>query len=261
MATEWDAQGYARISELQAEMAAEALALVKLKGNERVLDVGCGNGKITAGIAARVPQGSVVGVDPSGEMIAYSNKQYSANHPNLSFRVADARNLGFHQEFDLVVSFNALHWVPDQDAALHSIANALVPGGIAQLRLVYRGERKSLEDVIEETRQSSRWASFYKDFSNPYLHLTPEQYASVAERNGLKVVNIKAASKTWDFHSRDAFDKFGSVTFAAWTSLLPPERREEFIDDVLDRYLGPGGPSHDSLFLYYQMDVTAQVVR
>ena len=68
--TEWNASEYDRLSALQATMAEEALSVLKLQGNERILDVGCGNGKTTAEIAARVPQGSVTGVDASAEMIA-----------------------------------------------------------------------------------------------------------------------------------------------------------------------------------------------
>jgi trans-aconitate 2-methyltransferase len=140
--TEWNASEYARISTLQAAMAEEVLALLDLKGNERILDVGCGNGKTTAEIAARVPQGAVVGVDASADMIAFA-AAHGALHPNLQFAVADARQLAYHHEFDLVVSFNALHWIPDQDRALRSMRATLKDTGLAQLRLVPKGERKS----------------------------------------------------------------------------------------------------------------------
>ena len=74
--TEWDAAAYARISGLQAAMAAEVLALLQFEGDEQVLDVGCGNGAITSQIATRVPRGSVTGVDPSREMIAYATGHF-----------------------------------------------------------------------------------------------------------------------------------------------------------------------------------------
>jgi trans-aconitate 2-methyltransferase len=57
--TEWNAPEYARLSALQAAMAQEVLALLELNGTERILDIGCGNGKVTAEIAARVPNGTV----------------------------------------------------------------------------------------------------------------------------------------------------------------------------------------------------------
>src|SRR5271170_7121328 len=184
--TEWNASEYARISTLQAAMASEVLALLDLKGTERVLDAGCGNGKTTAEIAARLPHGSVVGVDASADMIAFA-ATHQAVHSNLQFAVADARQLPYQDEFDLVVSFNALHWIPQQDLALRSIHSALKRDGLAQLRLVPKGERKSLEDVIEETRLSARWTEYFKSFHDPYLHLTPEEYAALAEQNGFEV--------------------------------------------------------------------------
>ena len=255
--TEWDAEEYALISGLQSAMAAEVLALVQLNGTERVLDVGCGDGKITAAIAAQVPGGSVVGVDPSEEMIGYAAKHFAPPaYPNIKFQVADARQLTFRDEFDLIVSFNALHWVPEQDAALAAIAAALKPNGRAQLRLVSKGERKSLEETIEDTRLASTWSHYFPGFSKPFLHLTPEQYTATAERNGLDVLRANAVLKAWDFKTRSAFEKFGSVTFAAWTHLLPDDLKIAFVSDVLDRYLSAGD---GNVFHYYQMDVTAKI--
>ncbi len=128
--TEWNPSEYARISALQAAMAEEVLSLLDLKGTERILDIGCGNGKTTAEIAARVPQGAVVGVDASAGMVAFAAAHSDpALHPNLQFAVADARHLPYQHEFDLVVSFNALHWIPEQAQALQSIRSAVKPDG------------------------------------------------------------------------------------------------------------------------------------
>ena len=91
--TEWNAAEYSRRSSLQEAMAQEVLALLDLKDSERILDVGCGDGKITAEIASRVPRGSVVGVDPSGEMISFAQSHFGpVTRPNLRFQVADARS-------------------------------------------------------------------------------------------------------------------------------------------------------------------------
>ena len=147
-------------------MAQEVLALLDLKDSERILDVGCGDGKITAEIASRVPRGSVVGVDPSSDMIGFARSHFGpATRPNLKFQVADARRLPFQNEFDLVVSFNALHWIPDQDAALGSIHSALISGGNAQLRLVAAGARKSLENVVEEDTSNVEMERLLRGFS------------------------------------------------------------------------------------------------
>jgi trans-aconitate 2-methyltransferase len=257
--TEWDASQYARVSELQKAMAEEALSLLDLKGTERVLDLGCGNGKITAEIAARVPLGTVVGVDSSADMIAFASNQVDpALRPNLRFDVADARHLPFREEFDLVVSFNALHWIPEQDEALRSIRSAVKSNGLAQLRLVPRGTRKSLENIIEETRLSSRWIRYFQEFHDPYLHLTAEEYGALAERNGLRVSRIHTEDKTWDFKSRSAFLAFGCVTFVEWTQFISEAERLAFVIDVLDRYriAAADQPGEENTFKFYQMDVT-----
>jgi len=176
---EWNASDYARQSSLQEAMTEEQLALLDPEGWEQILDVGCGDGKITAKIAERVPRGSVLGVDPSQGMIAFASSHFGpSDRPNLRFAVADARCLPYRHEFDLVVSFNALHWVPEQDEALRSIRATLRPGSRAIMRFVPAGERKSLEDVIEEVRESAGWAIYFRGFRRPYVHLPTEDYQS-----------------------------------------------------------------------------------
>src|SRR5438552_18243711 len=109
--TEWDAAEYSRRSSLQEAMAQEVLALLDLKGSERILDVGCGDGKITAQIASRASKGSVVGVDPSRDMISFARSHFGpATLPNLRLEVAGARHLSFPDEFDPELCCNALHW-------------------------------------------------------------------------------------------------------------------------------------------------------
>ncbi len=84
---EWSAPEYSRINSLQEWMADEQLKHVQLAGSERALDVGCGDGKVTAKIAARLPQGSIVGVDPSHSMVAYATEHYGPPHAaNVAIR-------------------------------------------------------------------------------------------------------------------------------------------------------------------------------
>src|SRR5262245_13013013 len=123
--SEWNASDYHRHSSLQEAMAAEQLARLTLRGDERVLDVGCGDGKVTATIVERGARGSVLGVDPRGDRIAFAMDRFGATtNPNLAFTVGDARSLKYRDEFDLVISFNALHWVHEAEAALACIRAA-----------------------------------------------------------------------------------------------------------------------------------------
>jgi len=237
-------------------MAQEVLALLDLNGSERVLDVGCGEGKITAEIASRVPKGSVMGVDPSHDMIRFAQDHFA--RANLRFEVADARHLSFKNEFDLAVSFNALHWIPDQDAALRSICSALVPGGKAQFRLVTAGARQSLESIVEETRTAPEWEAYFKNFQDPYLRLTPDEYVAVAERNGFRVLSVNTHDHSWDFGSRPAFAGFSAVGLVAWTDRLPASERQKFVNDVLNRYesVVATHAGEENTFKFYQTDIT-----
>lgn len=256
--TEWQAGEYNRHSRLQQVMAEELLSLLTLRGNERVLDVGCGDGKITAEIAARVPAGSVLGVDPSHRMIEFAASSFGTPAaPNLAFTVADARQLKFRDEFDLVVSFNALHWVHEQAAALGAIRAALKPGGTARLRFVGSGPRKALECVIEDVRRRAPWAGYFPNEREPFAHFTPDEYRAIAERAGLEVVHLDIEDRAWDFQTRDAFLGFARATFVEWTRRLPEEKREPFIVEALDAYqaIAAGTPTERHTFKFYQMNV------
>jgi trans-aconitate 2-methyltransferase len=256
--TEWNATDYYRQSGLQQAMAKEQLVRLTLDGGEQILDVGCGDGKITAEIAARIPRGAVLGVDPSRDMIAFASSRFSQPaHTNIRLEVADARRLPYRDEFDLVVSFNALHWVPEQGAALGSIRGALKPGGRALLRMVPSGRRESLEDVIEEVRQRARWAGNFAGFRRPYVHFTPEEYRALSEQAGFRVVRLHAEDNAWDFQTREAFVAFARATFVEWTQRLPKSEWDAFIADVLDRYqsVAADSPQDANTFKFYQMEV------
>jgi len=236
----WQGDDYARHSSLQAAMADEVLSQLALRGDEQVLDVGCGDGKLTARVAAMLPRGSVLGVDASPDMVAHARRQFGPDaHPNLRFEVADARTLGFGPRFDLVLSFNTLHWVPlpaQQLQALSGIRDALKPQGQARLRLVTRGALASLEETAEAVRQEPAWADAFQGFSDPYLRLDAETYAALATQAGLQVQACHSALKRWDFGSEEAFFGFCHAGFGAWTGRLPEDRRDAFVAAVLQRY-------------------------
>ncbi|MBV8884073.1 MAG: methyltransferase domain-containing protein [Chroococcidiopsidaceae cyanobacterium CP_BM_RX_35] len=255
---EWNASGYQSVSSLQEVIATEQLSRLTLGERDRILDIGCGNGKITAAISSRVPQGSVLGVDPSQNMIAFAQNHYGAPiQPNLHFEVGDARSLPYHHEFDQIVSFNALHWVPEQDAVLRSICMALKPNGQALLRFVPEGSRKCLEDVIEDVCCLPRWVHYFQNHQKPYFHPTPEAYSALAKHNGLKVLRIHVEDKSWDFQTRQAFFEYCQVTLAEWTRFLPEREWAAFITNVLDRYqmLAADNPTENNTFKFYQMEV------
>jgi trans-aconitate methyltransferase len=258
---EWNAGEYYRHSSLQAALAEEQLGRLTLEGGERILDIGCGDGKITAEIAARVPRGKVLGVDPSRDMIAFAIRHFGpATRPNLRFEVADVRRLTYRREFDRVVSFNALHWVPEQDLALRSIRTALADAGQALLRFVPEGHRKCLEDVIEDVRHSARWAGYFTGFQKPYAHFSPREYEDLAHQNGFRVLRMGLEDRAWDFQTREAFVAFSRATLVEWTRHLPESDWPAFIIEVLDQYstVTANSPQEANTFKFYQLEVVLE---
>lgn len=229
---DWDGARYEEVSDLQRTMAAESLSLLTLEGNERVLDIGCGDGYVTAQIAERLPGGSILGVDPSPRMIAAAKRRTTA----ATFQPGDVTALRFDAEFDVVTSFNALHWVLDQPAAYRHMAAALRPGGRALLTFVSRGARPSVEDVGMAVTRAAGWAEAFGGFAAPFTHLRPEAFADTATAAGFEVVEQIVVDKSWDFGSREKFAQWCTVGFSDWTARLEPAAVPAFVDDVVDRY-------------------------
>ncbi|MFE3546320.1 class I SAM-dependent methyltransferase [Nocardia sp. NPDC059177] len=247
---DWDGAGYAHISELQRTMATDAVASVAVAGAERVLDVGCGDGYVTRLIAARVPDGRVLGVDPSPRMIDFA-RSADDQFTNVDFQVADVTTMTLTCDFDLAVSFNALHWVPDQTAAYRHIAAALAPGGRVLVQYVCAGPRPSVEDIATAVTGDPRWSTAFTDFPRPYIHIDPGTLPSIAARADLEVSARSVTDREWDFGSREAFTRWCTVGFADWTARLPAADIPVFVAEVVDRYEAVTG--RPGLFRFLQM--------
>ena len=111
--------------------------------------------------------------------------------------------------------------------------------------------------MIEEVRESAGWAIYFRGFRRPYVHLTAEDYRSLAERNELRVDGIRIQDKAWGFGTRGSFAAFCRATCVEWTSRLPEDKRDPFIVEVLDRYRSVAAyrPDEANTFKFYQMDV------
>ena len=234
--TDWSGEDYAKISGLQRTMIEQAKAGLALAETDRVLDVGCGDGYLTRTIAQMVPRGYAVGADPSRRMIATAHAARTPTGSGPWFVLADARLLPFGECFDLVVSFNALHWVPEQGQALSQIAAVLRPGGRALIQVVCAGERKCLETVAMETCRDPRWADRFDGFVAPFIHVDPADYADLASSAGLTLENVTVSDREWDYGSRNGFRQWCAVGTTAWTDRLDSADRELFADQLVEAY-------------------------
>jgi trans-aconitate 2-methyltransferase len=249
--SEWNGDEYARVSGLQRAMARDAVAALAPAGFENVLDIGCGDGSLTRTIAANVPAGYVVGLDPAQGMLETARSATAVVESGPVFVRADARHLPFLQVFDVVVSFNALHWVPEQQQALAQIARVVTRGGRVLIQVVCAGERTSLETVAMDLTRTARWAPWFDGFEAPFRHVDPQRFREMASSAGFAVVNLTVAEHEWDFGSREKFESWCAVGSRAWTDRLPAEDRLRFVAELVGAYEHVSG--RHGLFLFTQM--------
>ncbi len=136
MAHEFDGERYGQASVHQREWGTTLIAELSLQGTEHVLDLGCGDGALTARIAALVPRGHVMGIDASQGMIAAAQPKA---RENLRFVRMDINSLSFSGEFDVAFSNATLHWVKDHQRLYKSVGRALRPGGRIRFNFAAQG--------------------------------------------------------------------------------------------------------------------------
>ncbi|AFR51185.1 class I SAM-dependent methyltransferase [Gordonia sp. KTR9] len=248
---DWDGERYADVSALQRMVAEESIGDLELAGTERLLDIGCGDGFITMLLADRLPSGSVVGVDASRRMIERALLRVPPDLLRVQFHVDDVLALPFDDDFDIAVSFNALHWVHEQGTALRGIARSLVDGGRAVLQLVCATERPSIEEVAMEVAAKAEWQRYFDGFTAPYVHVEPVRFGELATDAGFVVDNLSVKDLTWQFDSVADFRAWFAVGASDWTSRLPDSADDDFVGAVIDRYADVVG--EPALFRFSQL--------
>jgi trans-aconitate 2-methyltransferase len=254
-AVAWSPADYAAHSAVQQTWARELIAKLHLRGDERVLDVGCGDGKVTAEIARAVPRGLVIGVDASPQMIAFAQKAFPRKtNPNLTFQICDARKISLgalasrrrfwaHGEgipgtpFDIVFSNAALHWVDDHQAFLRGAASVLKPGGRLMISCGGKGNAHDVFLALRPEMRTKRWRGFFRNLEKPYFFYRPDDYEKWLPRSGFKTHRVKLSPKDAGYPGRDGFTAWMRTTWLPYTQRVPEGLREEFLAAIVGRYL------------------------
>lgn len=232
----WDAADYARNSQGQYGWALDNLGKLKLTGYETVLDVGCGDGKITVEIARRVPHGHVVGIDQSADMVALAAQNFEL--PNVRFRVLDAQALDFNEEFDAIFSNSAIHWMPAPAAAIRGITRALKPGGRMFLSIGGRGTAALPRKAIEELTVEPRWSPYLAEAASPHYFFGPDEYLPWLAEAGLHADRVELVPKPMRLPSVQALEGWLRTTWMTYWQRLPVEERPDFIRELTERVRG-----------------------
>jgi len=205
MIDRWDSSLYDDRHSFVWKKGADLIDLVAIAPGERVLDLCCGTGHLTAKIADLGVE--VIGLDSSPSMIAQARQ----NYPKLKFVLADARDFSFDTSFDVVFSNAALHWIPEADRVVASVARSLKPGGRFGLEMGVKGNIATITEAIDSVLREMGCEP-----RNPWYFPSLGEYATLLERQGFEIA-------------------FAS-TFDRWSRLEHPERG---LREWLDMFAGP----------------------
>jgi trans-aconitate methyltransferase len=235
MAHEFDGNKYKAASTHQKEWGAKLIRELNITGTERILDLGCGDGALTAQLAALAPQGSVLGIDASRGMIETAKTNVA---DNLSFAVRDINCLDFENEFDIVFSNATLHWIKDHAALLGNVHRALKPCGVLKFDFAGDGNCANFFDVVKEAIRLPQFTKYFSAFEWPWYMPSVEEYVLLVQRIPFSAASVSGENADRFFADRETMIKWiDQPSLVPFMKLLPEEHKEDFRQRVIEHMI------------------------
>ncbi len=252
---EWNARLYHRLSTPQVSWGKKVLARLRLRGDEIVLDAGCGSGRLTGDLLAVLPRGHAVGIDLSQNMLR-SAREHLRSHPNLSLVAGDLLHLPFTRVFDGIVSTAALHWVLDHDHLFANFRTALRTGGWLEAQCGGGPNLMAFRQRLETLTNTPRFAELFFGFREPWLFESAEEAAAALLHAGFVKVqtSIEAAPTLLD--NAEQYGEFiSTMILRQHLALIPGEDlRAEFIENLVEQAAADDPPF---LLDYWRLNLCA----
>ncbi|HKI66074.1 MAG TPA: methyltransferase domain-containing protein [Solirubrobacterales bacterium] len=231
---EWDAETYDAVSDPQFEWGMEVLGRLELRGDESVIDAGCGSGRITAELLDRIPEGKLLAVDGSRAMIEKARERLGKR---VGYLVADLAELEVAAPVDLVFSTATFHWVPDHDALFRRLHAALKPGG----RLVAQcgGQRNVAEHTVAIATVGARpeFAPHLTEMTAIWNFAGPDETEDRLRAAGFSEARCWLQPKP--VTPADPLAFITTVTLGPILAQLPEDLHRPFAEAVLDQSPDP----------------------
>ena len=231
MTRSWDAAAYHRVSAPQLEWAEKVLERLPLRGDETVLDAGCGSGRVTQLLLDRLPDGHVVAVDSSESMVEHAREALDPERSTV-FR-ADLTELELESPVDAAFSNAVFHWIPDHDALFARLHAALAPGGVLVAQCGGEGNVARLHAAAREVAASEPYAEYLADWTGPWNFAGAEETAERLERAGF--AEIETWLEPYPVTPEDPLAFVTTVCLGPHLEPLPGELRDGFAEAVCDR--------------------------
>lgn len=246
---DWDAAAYEETSAPQQEWGAEVLDRLVLRGDEAVLDAGCGAGQVTERLLARLPRGRVIGFDASPSMIARARARLG---DCAELVVGDLLELALSELVDAILSTATFHWVPDHPRLWRRLHSSLRPGGRLEAQYGGHGNVAAPAAAMARLAGDERFRADLGPFASPWRFPTAAEAQADAEAAGFEHV------KTWlegkEARPADMRGFLATSVVPRELAKLPAERREDYLDALLDE-LG-----HPDSIAYVRVNVSARAL-
>lgn len=243
-ATDWKGKDYNQNSEPQKAWFEKFEDSIPITGHEDILDLGCGDGKLTLKIKNRLTTGSIVGIDQSQSMIDFANRHFRKE--NLEFHVGDMRSFKLDKKFDLIVSFSALHWVKEYDLVFQQAKMHLKPNG--RIFFVFSTKFKyfPLENTLNTLYAQNKWKKYFENYDPGYYSHELDPLMWSLSRHGFKVNEMYLRDKVTIFESKEKMSLW-LKTWLPQQNQVPTGMGDEFIGEFIDMYSRYGTVSNQGI--------------
>jgi trans-aconitate 2-methyltransferase len=229
-ARDWDASTYARVSGPQREWSEQVLDRLELRGDETVLDAGCGSGGVTELLIERLPRGRVIAVDAAPSMVEHARRQLADRATVLQ---ADLQELVLDEPVDAVFSNAVFHWVPDHDLLFRRMHDALRPGGRMVAQCGGEGNIERFHGLAAEVASRPPFAEHLGAWEGPWNFAGPDVTRERLERAGF--ASAEAWLQEWPVHPDEPRDFIATVCLGYHLPRLPEDLRDAYLDAVTER--------------------------
>jgi len=225
---DWDAAAYDRLADPQEEWGREVLERLELRGDETVLDAGCGSGRLTRLLIERLPRGTVIAVDGSPSMV---DKVREVLRPQDQALLANLVDLELEAPVDAIFSNAAFHWVLDHDQLFRRLHAALRPGGRLEAQCGGEGNVAEFERAIEALSGDERFAPYLRGTLEPWKFAAVGETEVRLERAGFAVGRLWLERKR--LHPPDPRAYLRVTGLAFHLDRLPDDLGDAFVDAVV----------------------------
>lgn len=229
---EFDGEQYKAASKHQKEWGNNLISELALRGNEIILDLGCGDGVLTQRLSELVPGGKVIGIDASSGMINTAEKLAG---DNLSFICMDINDINFENQFDVIFSNATLHWVFNHDKLLKNSFAALKIGGIIQWNFAGDGTCSNFYETVETLMKRDDYKQYFEEFALPWFMPSKSEYEKLLCGCGFSSVKLNYINADRYFADAEEMIKWiNQPSIVPFIEQIPDEKKEIFRQNVID---------------------------